>query len=101
MAKKQTPTPATDAAARLADEQAIDLSDVEPTGATGIVAGDVQAAVEARGPLRSLKKGAYTFDAPGYLGGVRVTLRAGEPVARALFDHVPTADHDLFGDHAD
>lgn len=50
------------------------------------------------GALPSLKKGTYTLSAPAYLGGVVVTLRAGEPVAPEVFAHVPEADRALFTD---
>ena len=106
---------ATDAAVKLADEHGVDLATVTPTGASGIVVADVEAAIartangEGTGgyPPASpsdasiaLRKGTYTVDAPDYLGGVRVTVRAGEPVPPALAAHIPEADRaDLFAPH--
>lgn len=93
---------ATPAARRLAEAEGVDLAAVAASGATGIVVGDVRAAIErALGGSVSFRAGAapggaYTFDAPELLGGVRVTVRPGEVVPPNLFAHVPEADRGLF-----
>ena len=88
---------ATPAAEKLAADAGVDLASVTPTGATGIVVDDVQAAADALAARKTLRKGTYTVDAPGLLGGAKVTLRAGEPVGVAMQAHIPEADlADLF-----
>lgn len=47
---------------------------------------------------KTLKKGSYTFSNPAFMGGAKVTLRAGEPVGEKVFRHVPEADHRFFED---
>ena len=88
---------ATPAAEKLAADSGVDLADVTPTGVTGIILDDVKAAADRLAARKTLRKGTYTFDAPNYLGGVKVTLRAGEPVGEAMQAHIPAADlADLF-----
>lgn len=43
-----------------------------------------------------LRKGTFEFAAPGYLGGVRITLTRGETVPAEIWEHVSEADRDLF-----
>ena len=44
----------------------------------------------------ALKRGTLDFSAPGYLGGVRITLTRGEPVPAEIWPHVAESDRDLF-----
>ena len=97
------PTP-TAAAASLARAGGLDLTTVTGTGTDGrVLVADVEAALaeaaraaEEAGPQTLGEGEALTFDAPGHLGGVRVTVQPGETVAPSLARHIPAVHRERF-----